>query len=222
MRRILPAALLGLAALLAAGATARAEEMRFHAVRLGDPRDCGADCPEVIAATGEITLATPGRFLDFVEAHGHGDLHAVVFLDSLGGRVVASMEFGTLLRKIGAAAVVARVRPDGHGGAAAVDAQCFSACVYALMGATKRVIPPESRVGIHRMFVTGEALRPAGAALVHRRFDAGGMRAFLKEYSSEMGIDPGLISAAETVPSEKIRILTAAEIRRWHLGVPTL
>ena len=84
------------------------------------------------------------------------------------------------------------------------------------------MIPPESRVGIHRMFVTGEALRPAGAALVHRRFDAGGMRAFLKEYSSEMGIDPGLISAAETVPSEKIRILTTAEIRRWHLGVPTL
>ena len=29
---------------------------------------------------------------------------------------------------------------------------CYSACVYALMGAEKRVIPHGSKVGIHRMF----------------------------------------------------------------------
>ncbi len=221
MRRLPVAALLVCVAALTT-APAWADEMTFRAARLGDGA-CPGGCPEVIVASGQITQATPGHFLDFIEAHSHGDLHAVVFLDSPGGRVIASMELGTLLRKIGAAAVVARVVPDRHGGTATLDAECFSACVYALMGATKRVIPPESRIGIHRMFVYDEKYHASGGhAGRHRRFDAGGMRAFLKDYSSEMGVDPALISAAETVPSERVRILSGAEIRRWKLGVPTL
>ena len=203
---------------------ARAEgEMTFRAVRLGEARTCGADCPVVIAATGQITQSTPERFLAFVESHSKGDLHAVVFLDSPGGRVVASMEFGTLLRKIGAAAVVARVYPDGQGGSIMTQAQCFSACVYALMGAKKRVIPTGSQIGIHRMFVYEDSADASGTTILrHRRFDDGNMRAFLEDYSSEMGISPSLIAAAETVPSTQLKILTRDEIRRWHLGVPKL
>ena len=198
-------------------------EMTFRAVRLGEAQTCGSDCPIVIAATGQITQATPGRFLDFIESHSRGDLHAVVFLDSPGGRVVASMEFGTLLRKIGAAAVVARVYPDGQGGAIMTNAQCFSACVYALMGARKRVIPARSQIGIHRMFVYEDSMDASGTTILrHRRFDNGNMRSFLEDYSSEMGVSPGLIAAAETVPSSQLKILTRSEIRRWHLGVPKL
>ncbi len=213
-----------LAAALSASAPARAEgEMTFRAVRLGEAGTCGADCPIVIAATGQITQSTPSRFLDFIESHSSGDLHAVVFLDSPGGRVVASMEFGTLLRKIGAAAVVARVYPDGQGGSVMTNAQCFSACVYALMGAKKRVIPAASQIGIHRMFVYEDSVDASGTAILrHRRFDNGNMRAFLEDYSSEMGVSPGLIAAAETVPSSQLKILTRNEIRRWHLGVPKL
>ncbi|MFM9152903.1 MAG: hypothetical protein ACKOPC_04745, partial [Methylocystis sp.] len=33
-----------------------------------------------------------------------------------------------------------------------ISGRCYSACVYALMGGSRRVIPPESRVGVHRMF----------------------------------------------------------------------
>lgn len=213
-----------LAAMLSASAPARADgEMTFRAVRLGETQTCGADCPVVIAATGQITQATPERFLDFIESHTKIDLHAVVFLDSPGGRVVASMEFGTLLRKVGAAAVVARVYPDGRGGTIMTEAQCFSACVYALMGAKKRVIPSGSQVGIHRMFVTEDGSDPSSKAILHhRRFDDGNMRAFLEDYASEMGINPDLIAAAETVPSTRLKILTRDEIRRWHLGVPKL
>ncbi len=203
---------------------ARAEgEMTFRAVRLGEAQTCGADCPVVIAATGQITQSTPGRFLDFIESHSSGDLHAVVFLDSPGGRVIASMEFGTLLRKIGAAAVVARVYPDGQGGSIMTNAQCFSACVYALMGAKKRVIPPASQIGIHRMFVYEDSMDSSGTTtLRHRRFDNGNMRSFLEDYSSGMGVSPSLIAAAEIVPSSRLKILTRGEIRRWHLGVPKL
>ena len=224
LRRLPVVALLAAvhAAVFAPAACAEAE-MTFHAGRLGDARSCGGECPIVIAATGQITQATPGRFLDFVKTHSSGDLHAVVFLDSPGGRVVASMEFGTLLRKIGAAAVVARVYPDGRGGSVMTNAQCFSACVYALMGAKKRVIPAASQIGIHRMFVYEDSLDAAGNAILrHRRFDNGNMRSFLEDYSSEMGVSPGLIDAAEHVPSDQLKILSRNEIRRWRLGVPRL
>ena len=221
--RVLPAVLVA-ALVLCGSAPVRAEgEMTFQAVRLGDPRRCGADCPVVIAATGQITLATPSRFLDFVESHRDGDMHAVVFLDSPGGRVLASMEFGTLLRKLGAAAVVARIDPDGRGGSVTSSAQCYSACVYAFMGAKKRVVPPASRIGIHRMFVYEDSLDASGTTVLrHRGFDNHDMRAFLMNYSNEMGVSPGLIAAAEAVPSDTLHILTRDEIRRWHLGVPKL
>ena len=202
---------------------ARAEgEMTFRVVQIGHA--CGSSCPTVIAATGQITQATPNRFLQFIEQnYDRRNLHAVVFLDSPGGRVLAAMEFGTLLRKIGAAAVIARAYPDGSGGTVMTNAQCFSACVYALMGARKRVIPATSQIGIHRMFAYEDSLDASGTTLLrHRRFDNGDMRSYLMSYSSEMGVDPGLIAAAEHVPSDTLHILSRSEIRRWHLGVPKL
>ena len=205
--------------------TARAdEEMSFQAVRIGYAGVCRGACPTIISATGQITENTPGRFVEFLQENGDlRNLHAVVFLDSPGGRVIASMELGTLLRKVGAAAVVARVLPDGDGGTVMTNAQCYSACVYALMGARKRVIPSSSQIGIHRMFAYEEGVDASGTmAVVHRRYDNGDLRGYLMRYSSDMGVSPGLIAAAEHIPSDNLKILSRAEIRRWHLGVPKL
>lgn len=217
-------ALFGL--LASALAPVRAQEsapMTFRAVQIGDTSLCPEGCPAVIVARGQITQDTPAAFLDFLERNGGRDLHAVVFLDSPGGRVLASMEFGTLLRKVGAAAVVAGVYGDGEGGTIITNAKCYSACVYALMGARKRVIPSQSSVGIHRMFVYEESMAADGSALLRqRRYDNGDMRSFLMRYSADMGVSPGLIAAAERVPSNTLRILTPSEIRRWHLGQPRL
>ena len=204
---------------------ARAEaEMTFRAVQIGRSNLCGYSCPTIISATGQITQSTPSRFLDFIQQnYDRRNLHAVVFLDSPGGRVFASMEFGTLLRKVGAAAVVARVDPDGNGGSVITNAQCFSACVYALMGARKRVIPGASQVGIHRMFAYEDHVNMFGSVTAReKRFDNGDMRSYLMRYSSEMGVSPALIAAAEHVPSDSLHILSRNEIQRWHLGVPRL
>lgn len=219
-------AILAQAGLLALGANgARAEgAMTFQTVNIGTSRLCQGGCPTVITATGQITQSTPGEFLDFVEQnYGRQNLHAVVFLDSPGGRVLAAMEFGTLLRKIGAAVVVARVYADGSGGSVMTNAQCFSACVYALMGARKRVIPAQSQIGIHRMFVYENNLDASGTTLLReRRYDNGDMRSFLMRYSADMGVSPALIAAAEHIPSDTLKILSRSEIRRWRLGVPKL
>ena len=204
---------------------ARAEaEMTFRAVRIGGRGMCDAECPTVIAATGQITRDTPARFLQFVaSSYDRSELHAVVFLDSPGGGVLASMKFGSLLRQIGAAAVIARVYSDGQGGSVMTNAQCFSACVYALIGARKRVVPVGSQIGIHRMFANDDTLDASGLTVTRRRlYDNGDMGAMLKSYSAQMGVSPGLITAAEHVPSDQLRILSRAEIRRYRLGVPHL
>ena len=204
---------------------ARAEaEMTFRAVQIGHSSFCGYSCPTIISATGQITPSTPSRFLDFIQNnYERRNLHAVVFIDSPGGRVFASMELGTLMRKVGAAAVVARVASDGNGGSIITNAQCFSACVYALMGARKRVIPGSSQVGIHRMFAYEDHVDMLGSVTAReRRYDNGDMRSYLIRYSNEMVVSPALIAAAEHVPSDTLHILSRKEIQRWHLGVPRL
>ncbi len=205
-----------------AGVAAAESEMSFQLASLRE-RSCGARCPFVISAVGRITERTPQTFLSFLEAQRARNIRAVVFLDSPGGGVLASMQFGSLLRRLGAAAVVARVAVDSAGAPVVVNAQCFSACVYALIGARKRVIPRASQVGIHRMFLSAEGMDPVSEdALRRQRYDNSDVRAVLSRYTSRMGVSPELIARAEHTPSQSLYILSQADIRRWHLGVPNM
>ena len=214
--------LIALAALLGHGVSeqARAADMSFTLVTVGDAARCGDRCPLAIAAEGEITNATPDEFVSFVRSNARSDMRSVVFLDSPGGKVVSSMELGQAFRRLGIAAIVAR--PTDGSGSRIAAGRCFSACVYAFMGARKRVIPPQSRIGIHRMFSYDASADPAGGTLRSMRHDDGGMREILARYSTMMGVSRGLIDAAEQTSSETIHVLSPSEIARWHLGASTL
>lgn len=213
------AAILLLASIAAAPA-ARAEDMSFRLAALS-AGGCGAHCPQVVAAEGEIVEDTPAAFLSFVRAHvGGGRLHSILLLDSPGGKVIASMELGHALRKLGMAVIVARLASEGGD---LVSGRCYSACVYALMGGRKRVIPPQSAVGVHRMFNYTTALNPAGGEPVRERnYDDGGMRKILSRYSATMGVSAELIAFAERTSPDRLHLLTGAEIARWRLGSPKL
>mgnify|MGYP006276237521 CR=1 FL=1 len=213
-------ALVGLFAL--AAPPARAADMAFSLVDYGER--CGKTCPQVIAADGEIVAKTPQAFIDFVAQHiGSGRLHSIVLIHSQGGRVVAAMELGQALRKLGAAAVVAKVPPGGaRKDLWVVPGRCYSACVYALMGAKKRVALPESRVGIHRMFMYEANMRPDSGPQRDRVFAAEPLVARLSEYAKMMGVSTDLVRRAETINPDQIHILSAAELRRYRLAGPKL
>jgi len=203
---------------------AHAAEMSFRLVDFGRPAKCRQACPQVIAAEGEITSRTPKAFLDFLGAHlGSGRLHSIVLVHSQGGQVVASMELGQTFRKIGAAVVVARV-PPGHAvtDGSLQSGRCYSACVYALMGAVKRVAPPQSRVGIHRMFMFEANRSPDSTMGLSRVYADSPLVGRLGDYAEAMGINPELVWTAETIDPDKIRVLSGAEMRRWKLAVPKL
>lgn len=209
-------AAIALVLLLSPASSAWAEdEMTFEAVNYGGE--------SVISATGRISDSTPDMFLNFLQKNNRLGVHTIVFLDSPGGGVLASMQFGTLLRKIGAAAVVAKISGGYFGAQPSITAaKCVSACVYALIGARKRVIPPESAVGIHKMFLTVDGTDITALSTKQDRAVASDLRGQLSSYTGKMGVSPELIARAERIPSEELHILTRAEIKKWHLGVPNL
>lgn len=206
-------ATLTLALAVAPVAPARAEEMGFRMV--------GASGERVIAAQGEINDDTPDAFLNFVRENvGDGNLHGVVLLDSPGGKVVASMELGRAIRRLGMAVVVARpAAGDGRGELSVASGRCYSACVYALMGGARRVVPPGSKVGVHRMFNYSTNFDLAEGGIVRERnLDDGGMRTTLSDYARAMGVSTDLVTLAERTSPDQLYILTGADIARWRLA----
>ena len=218
-------ALAALAAIFMVGAVVRApaaaEErggaMSFRVAPL-EARECGKHCPDVIVADGVIEAETPQAFVDFLKSGGADiKLRRIVFFNSRGGNVVASMVFGHILRGLRIAGIVGRFETGGDPGP--YVGQCLSACVYALMGAVRRVAPPGSEIGLHRMSIVesqgGGFLRPPR---VTRSFADPPMVAVLGRYARRMGVDPALVRAAESLPPDTVHVLSREEMRRWSLA----
>lgn len=196
---------------------AGAEEMSFRVI--------GGSGARVIAVQGEINDDTPDAFLNFVSENvGSGNVHGVVLLDSPGGKVVASMELGRAIRRLGMAVVVARpAAGSDHGALSLSSGRCYSACVYALMGGARRVVPPGSKVGVHRMFNYSTNFDLAeGGVVRERNLDDGGMRATLSDYARDMGVSTDLVTLAERTSPDQLYMLTGADIARWRLATRKL
>lgn len=220
---------LGLGALaLAASAlfAAPAAAMTFSTVPIS-PECTGSGCPRAVIAHGEINAEAPHQFSAFLRTEMQmPGLHAVVFLNSPGGNVESALRLGTLFHAAGAAVVVGQPTLGGRVGAGqlgVVPGHCASACVYALMGAKKRVVPSGARLGVHRMSARMTAREPAGGGTMSSRIFAGSPEIeALRTYVSRVGGSQELINLAESIPPEQIRVLSPAEIRRYRLGAPKL
>lgn len=186
---------LALGAALLWGVPARAMEFSLQSVHDGH---CGAHCPRVILAEGQIENSTPDEFLNFLrENSNNSDLHVVVLLNSSGGYVVAATELGQIFRRVGAATVVAR--------------QCLSACVYAFMGGVKRVAPRGTQLGIHRMYANAD--EPGSKV-----YDDGSMQRMLIRYAQSMGVSSDLIRFAEKISSNRLHMVSPGEMAKWRLA----
>ena len=214
-------ALAGAGAALLTGvepAAAQGAAMSFRLAKL-EARGCGARCPRVIVAEGVIEEDTPEEFVAFLSSVADtSNLRDVVVLDSPGGRVVASMRLGAALRKLRASVIIARFG-DGDDQEPPTAGQCMSACVYAMMGGVKRIVPPESRLGIHRMSSQENGVLPSRVfAPAARTYASEDMVSALANYAAQMGVNPTVIRLAERIPPEEIRIVSPAELRRWRLA----
>jgi len=225
-----------LAAFFGAAGASQAR-MQFSAAVMGDA-SCADQCPIVIQAEGRITRDAAADFISFAkQLTAQGRLLNMVFIHSPGGSVVGSMMLGSTFRELGTTVVVARInRGAGFFGKQAVDARtgreipagaltnavCNSACVYAVMGGRKRVVPIDSRMGVHRMqSEESYGFDPvAGRVVTQARIGSSEQVQALRRYSQAMGVDPKIIDLAESIPHEDIRVLSTKQVQAFRLGMP--
>jgi hypothetical protein len=212
---------------------AGAGAMEFSTVPI-DQACSELSCRRAVIAEGEITSEAPAQFSQFLRRQLQvPGLHAVVFLNSPGGNVESALQLGSLLHDAGAAVVVgkpvilgpqaARRKRSAMGSIGVMPGHCASACVYSLMGARKRVVPAGARLGVHRMSARTWMIDPSGGGAKGGRVFAGDREInALRSYVARVGGSQELISLAESIPADQIRMLSGAEVRRYRLGSPSL
>ena len=209
-----------------------ADGMAFELLTIAGSAAChkrrcsGADVrADVISAQGEIGNDTAEAFSGFVQQHaGDADFRPLVVLNSPGGTVVGAMKLGLLFRQIGATVLVARAQgTEASDDLHVVSGYCMSACVYAFFGGKRRIIPPSSRLGIHRMAIYSHSFDLfGGGESTTRTYGTGELVTALSAYTKMMGVSPAAIEEAEQIEPESIHILTPAEIARWRVGTRRL
>jgi hypothetical protein len=181
---------------------------------------CGKSCRTWISAIGPIAERTPRDFAAFAR---NKDLRgAVLVLDSEGGSVVDTMEFGRTLRRLEITTAVGRTITSSADGRYSIStaASCESMCGFVLLGGLRRYVPPEARVLVHQIWLARKRKRAETASygaeeLVLVERDIGS----LARYTIEMGGDIELLETALRVPPwEPLYRLSRDEIRRMNLS----
>ena len=125
-----------------------------------------------------------------------------VYFDSQGGSLVDGLRIGGLLRRLGAATIVGR---RGARSSEIESGICLSACSMAFLGGVYRHVPAGSAFGVHRVATTTHSAND---------FDAGQIvAARVSGYIREMGIDPRLFERMAGAATDRIYVLSPAELR---------
>jgi hypothetical protein len=209
--------------------------MVFYVARGTD--GCGEGCDEWIAAEGGFDLGSAQRFRAFLKRFP-GTIPPIYF-QSPGGIQEEAIAIGRLMHERGMTAGVARTLPYGcapgkergefcvmlkrSGELVAADlrssgASCSSACVYALLGAPVRLVPPDARLGVHasrrvHVYPDGRVTRIAASGQVR----LGQATNELKHYVQEMGVDVALIDTAFKTKFSDAYYLSRSEIIRFGI-----
>lgn len=166
-------------------------------VAKGEPNACGPGCSEWIAAEGAIDSDAPKRLRTFLTSLA--DRKLPIFFHSPGGLRPAALEIGRLLRGREMTAGVSRtIGTELHN-----IARCHSACVYALIGAKVRQVPPGARIGVHTGKSNGFDFEGRYRAISNE---------LVRRYLRDMGIADGLLEVISRVPHESAYYLSRDEI----------
>jgi hypothetical protein len=205
------------------------EPMRIVLTRSAEP--CEPDCREWLAAQGAIsneTLAELRRAL--AELNGR-KLPLLVY--STGGTVEAAIAMGELVRKSGLDIAVARTvftqRDPARGTIDERSPLCASACTLFLAGGQRRIIPPQSRIGVHQQtIVETETTTVRDYKIVRGRKElvdertetrtvkqeqaTGEIDTKMRRYLNAMGLDRSFLEATVSTPADTMRYLKPDEM----------
>jgi hypothetical protein len=126
-------------------------------------------------------------------------------LNSDGGDVVAALDFAAKIRRDKLYNVWFFVGDHDH---------CYSSCVLVLASGFVRNVYGE--VGIHRPYFTEQGVNDMGYDSLKQAYDATLIK--VKEFLNSVNINEKLATDMWFVPSNKVKILTAAELAEYGLS----
>ena len=207
----------------------------------GEADACGPGCNEWIAAEGQIDAGAAQRLSSILTRVGRRKLP--IFFHSPGGIGSAALTMGRMLRAREMTAGVSQTIPAACQGVSEQVCRslkqsgqvlqsslrsfstCSSACVFALIGAKVRQVPPGSRLGVHagkvlpyRMDGSRIDLSDKQVAL-NQRIRLEEINAQMRRYVQEMKIDARMFDLLSKVPHESIHYLTRDEIVSFGIDI---
>ncbi len=230
-------------------------QMRFVVVRSSAP-GCEPTCPEWISAEGTINANSPQMLKSLLKTLGGRRLPVIV--DSPGGDVSAAIAMGRTIRQNRLDVAVARTwffgcQPDAKGCKAndgkgsryigipfVLGSYCASACPLMLAGGVRRLVGPQSYLGVHQItttFVRTRLLyrttyrvvrgkkRIIDTKIVSRK-NAGSYKTYemdaaleknLAAYLKEMGVGEGVLQTIKNTPASSIHQLVPDSMLRMNL-----
>jgi hypothetical protein len=215
-----------------------ANPMIFYLAK-GEPDACGQGCSEWIAAEGAIDLGAPQRLRTFLARLGKRKLP--IFFHSPGGLGGQAMAIGRLLREREMTAGVSltvttgcaetsnescqALKRSGQGLAAELSnlAACNSGCVYALIGAKVRQVPPGARLGVHSgkpvVFHPDGRLKGTleGSPSSRQTAQVNEFHSQVRRYLQEMRVSRGLLDVISKIPYEQVHFLSRDEISTFGI-----
>lgn len=221
-----------------AKAISRSSPMVFYLAK-GEEDACGQGCNEWIAAEGQIDTNAGQRLRIFLTRVGKRNLP--IFFHSPGGNGATAMAMGRLLRERGMTAGVYATIPAGCAGASEQAcrtlkqsgqmlpstlrnvAACNSACVYALIGAKVRHVPPGARLGVHsaKIVVLWPDARKIGYSnrqiASFQKTKLAELNVQSRRYVQEMKVDVRLFDLLSKVPHQDIHYLSRDEIVKFGI-----
>jgi hypothetical protein len=203
----------------------------------GEANACGEGCSEWIAAEGAFDVGSAQRLRAFVKRLAGRKLP--IFFQSIGGIQAEALAVGRFMREQEMTAGVAKTVPERCAAAAekddacralkqsgeklaaelrTIDASCNSACVYALIGASVRNVPPGARLGVHsskfvRIYPDGRVNVPSLARMsLDEKARMADANAEVRRYVRDMGVDTALFDEAMKVAPDHVHYLSRNEI----------
>lgn len=205
------------------------EPMRIVLTRSAEP--CEPDCREWLAAQGAITKDTLAELRRAIAELNGRKLPLLVY--STGGTVEAAIAMGELIRKSGLDIAVARTvfsqRDPALGTIDERSPLCASACTLFLAGGQRRIIPSQSRIGVHQQtIVETETTTVRDYKIVRGRRElvdertetrtvkqeqaTGEIDAKMRRYLDAMGLDRSFIEVTVSTPADTMRYLKPDEM----------
>ncbi|MGL4810770.1 MAG: hypothetical protein ACRCXM_03250 [Beijerinckiaceae bacterium] len=216
--------------------------MTFTPGRLAESKGCGRACADFIVADGMIGLGSSFSYL--VQHKLLGERTVPILLDSPGGNLLGSEMLAQMWRKLGVTVIVARARERMCGlqrsvpcnpqdqidgvkiyDVSAAKAECESACPFAMMGGTVRIVPAGARIGLHAPELDTDNALGSALQAIDPDIKKNAAETDYEDMASiarEMGVDEAIVTRALKTPHKKMDYISADDIRAYRLTTTSL